>query len=211
MNQLNDTTRPFPVIDTLAPFILIGIIGSVGSWAAQKFGVPAVFSWIELEPVEDFRDIVFEHVAPKSLVYSLLFVLLLSTMSRMIFGSLVNGPNVFYSKVIQPYYRFSWLMAVGMLGVFIGVAVGALATFNFLYALGFFTFCIYPLAYLYLLSLSVRFVFPLNYGFPNFDDDPFVSRGLGLISILAFFMVALGWPYIEYSFDLVGSTIANEF
>lgn len=189
------------LVECAPPFVVIGFIVGILHHVFATTELPTFLSPLTngaFSIRKDLLDVLSEHAAPKTLAYGMFAVIALVSLGRVLFGSASSYAARFSDRLVLPLYRFNLTLAAAMASLIVGLALSALLIGYFLDAFAFLVYALFSAMYIAVLSASVRLTFPLSRGAPNFDDDPVVSRLIGVLVLFIFVVLILIWPHIEW-------------
>jgi len=187
-------------VECAPPFVMLGLIIGVLHHFFATTQLPAFLSFFTDGPFpirKDLLDVLSEHAAPKTLTYGMFAVIALVFLGRVLFGSSSPYTARFSDRFVLPLYRFNLTLSAAMASLIVGLAASALLVGYVVVAAAFLAYALFPVLYAAVLSACVRLAFPLSRGAPNFDDDPIVSRLIGVLALFMFVALVAVWPFIE--------------
>ena len=141
------------VKDNITPFLLIGVVMGCFIGAAKKL---KEYGWlnnyleyanISLDYADMGNAVMFEHLAPNTLVILLFLIFLLSALRRIFFGALEAPPKE-QKGVIFALENFASLLAIAWLGMMLGIMLPAWWFEDWRTCAKFAFLAIYPVLYL---------------------------------------------------------------
>ena len=203
--------------DNIAPFIIIGLLSGVIFRFADVIQASGFiqsyleFAKINLNLKADYLSAFSEHIAPVTLSYSLIFIYVLATFHRIVWGEVSPRGTWLTKRVINPVALFSSSLAVAMLGLLIGIAIASLGE-SWRYSLAFLIACAYPVSYMFLLKAGVGFVYDdRHHKVTDFfiDNTPrsIKSRAQGVHMLIMATIVITFHSHIFVFIDYIGKSV----
>ena len=187
-------------VECAPPFVTLGLLIGLLHHFFATTQLPTFLSPFTDGPFpirKDLLDVLSEHAAPKTLTYGMFAVIALVFLGRVLFGSSSPYTVRFSDRFVLPLYKFNLTLSAAMASLIVGLAASALLVGYLVVAAAFLAYALFPVMYAALLSVCVRLAFPLSRGAPNFDDDPIVSRLVGVLALFMFAALVAAWPFIE--------------
>lgn len=137
----------------IIPFAMIGlIVGGFIGFANQLKELSWLNGYLRYANITmDFSDlgssVMFEHLAPNTLVVLLIAIFLFSALRRILFGALEAAPTE-QSGIVFALENFASLLAIAWLGIMFGLLVPALAFSGWKAMAGFALLMLYAAIYL---------------------------------------------------------------
>ena len=200
-------------------FILLGmlsgfIVGGEDYLRGLKFlNYLLNFLEVQIDYKELGSSLMFEHLAPNSLVLILVFTFLFSSLHRIFYGA-IPAEKVKEKGIIYSLINFGSLLAIAWLGISLGISIPALIFDGWKVSISFLVLSIYPV--LFLIEIACCQLIMYGEGFnerPVFKEDMKAwarkTSFEGLVLLVLAFVVLIGIEKHQKFIGWIVSSLRN--
>ena len=198
---INNKIWPYLIIGALLPlFVKIqGLIIS-SNFIKEYF----VFVGIEPNLLNDYNNIIKEHIAEYTIIYGFIILLIFSSFMRIILGQ-INENNRMYQYIISPLRDFLLDLSISLIGLLSGLTLISLF-YDYKRGMLFFVTLIVPFCFCFMIVelSSVPISPPSNRGLFKIVKNPLIrTRVDGLLLLILAFLTFTFHRYIFFPLELI--------